>query len=93
MWGAAYLASLVRELDEAEALELACLAVSGQPHIGNLASVGKECGQRLPDGILTSVPVKALHEYIVVVARGPCDFNVPALTSAAELCHTANIDV
>ena len=68
----AHLASLVSELDEAEALKLTGFTVSGQPHVGHLAGISEKSGQCLTDGVLTTVSVKALHEDVVVVAGGAC---------------------
>lgn len=86
----AHLASLVSELDEAEALELTGLTVSGQTHVGHLTGISEESSQCLTDGVLATVPVKALHEDVVVVAGGACTFQTKNLEFMMGNHHVGN---
>ncbi len=62
------LAGIVGELDEAEALELAGLAIRRQAHVGDLPGVAEQRRERLAHRLLALAAVEALHEHVVVIA-------------------------
>ena len=67
-----HLAGVVSKLDEAEALELAGLAVGRQAHVSDLARLAEERRQGLAHRVLALAAVEALDEHVVVVTGRPC---------------------
>lgn len=67
-WIMAYLGLCCSKLDEADALELARLAVCGQAHRGDCTALSERLRELLAHFLLAQVFVKALHKYSGAIA-------------------------